>query len=138
MTFYFEVLGHFFIIYFFSSTYKLPTLFQLSIQWTKNKQYFTLSIQIIFVAVLLPINYFHEATQNEEHRLTDTVMDKLQLTGQNLGRVCNFRSGRVHAMHLHCYGVKLPNLKLKTRPKQLLGYLPLDIALPDSVYSLIK
>ncbi len=58
------------------------------------------------------------------------AMDKLQLTGRNLGRVFNFRSGRVHAMHLLCYGVKLPNLKLKTRPKQLLGYLPLDIALP--------
>ncbi len=28
--------------------------------------------------------------------------------------------------------VKLPNLKLKTRPKQLLGYLPLVIALPES------
>jgi hypothetical protein len=56
--------------------------------------------------------------------------DKLQLKGQNLGRVFNFRSGCVHAMRLFCYRVKLPNLKLKTRPKQLLGPLPLDIALP--------
>jgi hypothetical protein len=50
------------------------------------------------------------------------VMDKLQPTGQNLGRVFNFRNGHVHAMHLLCYGIKLPNLKLKTRPKQLLGF----------------
>jgi hypothetical protein len=57
-------------------------------------------------------------------------MDTLQLTGLNLGRVFNFRNGRVHAMHLHCCRVKLPNLKLKTRPKQLLGSLPLDIVLP--------
>ncbi len=57
-------------------------------------------------------------------------MDKLQLTGQNLGRVFNFRNGRVHAVHLLCRRVKLPNLKLKTWPKQLLGYVPLDIALP--------
>jgi hypothetical protein len=57
-------------------------------------------------------------------------MDKLQLTGQNLGQVFNFRYGRVHAVHLHCCGVKLPNLKLKTRPKQRLGSLPLDIMLP--------
>jgi hypothetical protein len=30
-------------------------------------------------------------------------------------------------MHLCCFEVKLPNLKLKTRPKQLLGFSPLDI-----------
>ncbi len=58
-------------------------------------------------------------------------MDKLQLTGWNLGRVFNYRNGRVHAVHLLCCGVKLPNFKLKTRPKQLLGSLPLDIALPN-------
>jgi hypothetical protein len=58
------------------------------------------------------------------------AVGKLQLTGQNLGRVFNFRYGRVHAVHFICNGVKLHNLKLKTRPKQLLDYLPLDIALP--------
>jgi hypothetical protein len=58
-------------------------------------------------------------------------MDKLQLTGQNLGQVFNFRNGCVHAAHLHCCRVKLPNLKLKTRPKQRLRSLPLDIMLPD-------
>ncbi len=36
-----------------------------------------------------------------------------------------------HAMHLlHSIAIR-PNLDLKTRPKQLLGSLPLDIALPD-------
>ncbi len=54
-------------------------------------------------------------------------MDKLQLTGQNLGRVCNFRNGRVHVVDLLSCGVKLPNLKLETWPKQLLGSLPIDI-----------
>ncbi len=34
------------------------------------------------------------------------------------------------AMCMQCYTIKLPNLKLKTRPKQLLGSLPLDITLP--------
>jgi hypothetical protein len=57
-------------------------------------------------------------------------MDKLQLTGQNLGRVFNFKSGCVCAMQLSCFETKLPNLMLKTRPKQLLGSLPLDITLP--------
>jgi hypothetical protein len=56
-------------------------------------------------------------------------MDKLQLTGQNLGQVFYFRYGHVRAVHFLSLGVKLPNLKLKTRPKQLLGSLPLGIAL---------
>ncbi len=56
-------------------------------------------------------------------------MGKLQLTGQNQGRIFNFTSVRVHAVHLLCYRAKLPNLKLITRPRQLLGSFPLDIAL---------
>jgi len=47
-------------------------------------------------------------------------MDKLQLTEQNLGRLFNSRSGCMCAMHLFCYEAKQPNLKLKTRAKQLL------------------
>jgi hypothetical protein len=38
---------------------------------------------------------------------------------------------RVYVMQLWYCETILPNLKLKTRPKQLLGSLPLDIALPD-------
>jgi hypothetical protein len=57
-------------------------------------------------------------------------MDKLQITGQSLGQVFNFSIGHLYVVHLWCYKVKLPNLKLKTWPKQLLGYLLLDIALP--------
>jgi hypothetical protein len=62
-------------------------------------------------------------------------MDKLQLAGLQIGRVFNFRSGHLHAAHLWCFQVKLPNLRLKTWPKQLLGYLLLDIALPE--YTLV-
>jgi hypothetical protein len=29
------------------------------------------------------------------------------------------------AMNLHCFEAKLPSLKLKTRPKQLLSFIPL-------------
>jgi hypothetical protein len=57
-------------------------------------------------------------------------MDKLQLKGQRLGQVFNFRSVHLHAKHLWCYRVKLPDLKLKTRSIQLLGSLRLDITLP--------
>ncbi len=55
-------------------------------------------------------------------------MDKLQLTGQNLGRAFNFRSGHFHVAHSWCHQLKLPSLKLRTRPEQLLGSLLLDIA----------
>ncbi len=46
-------------------------------------------------------------------------------------------------MHLRCYEVKQPNLKLRTWPEQLLGSLPLDIMLHKitlhrSLYGLIK
>ncbi len=57
-------------------------------------------------------------------------MDKLQLTGRNLGQVFNSRSGSMRAMQLLYFETKLPNLMLKNRPKQLLGFLLLDIALP--------
>ncbi len=56
-------------------------------------------------------------------------MDKLQLTGQNLGRVFDSNSDRVYDIQLHFSEAEQPNLKLKTRPKQLLGYLLLDITL---------
>jgi len=59
-------------------------------------------------------------------------MDKFQLTGRNLGifstlevticRLCNFGLSE-----------KLPDLKLKTRTKQLRGSLPLVIALPKRI-----
>ncbi len=59
-------------------------------------------------------------------------MDKPKLTGRALGRVFNFRSGCMsHTMHLQPGVAKQPNLELKTRPKQLLGSLPLVIALPS-------
>ncbi len=36
----------------------------------------------------------------------------------------------MHTMHLYFYNAKVSSLKLKTRPEQLLGSLPLNIALP--------
>ncbi len=57
-------------------------------------------------------------------------IDILKLTGRNQGRVFKFRRGCLHAMQLHYFETKLPNLKLKNRPKQLLGSLPVDISLP--------
>jgi hypothetical protein len=44
-------------------------------------------------------------------------------------KVFNFRSGHLHDTTFLVLSVKLPNLKLKTQPKQLLGSLPLVIEL---------
>ncbi len=63
-------------------------------------------------------------------------MDKLQLAGQNLGRVFNSRSGFVCAMQLRCFETKLPNLMLKTWPKQLLGSLSVRYRAPRIVCTL--
>ncbi len=60
------------------------------------------------------------------------TMDKLQLPGRNLGRVFNSRSSCVRSAQLRCFETKLPNLMLKTWPRQLLGSLPIDIMLSGS------
>ncbi len=41
-------------------------------------------------------------------------MDELHLTGQNLGRVFNSRSGYTRDMQLYPYEAKRTNLNLKT------------------------
>jgi hypothetical protein len=40
-------------------------------------------------------------------------MDKLQLKGQNLGRVFNSRRGRLYTMRSFCYRAKTVQLKLE-------------------------
>ncbi len=54
-------------------------------------------------------------------------MDKLKLAGQTVSKFLTLE-GTV-CMHLPWSLPLRPNLELKTLPKQLLGYLPLDIAL---------
>ncbi len=57
-------------------------------------------------------------------------IDKLQLTGVNLGRVFNYRCGRASTKMNTNTSSKQQNLYLKTRPKQVLGSLPLAFTLP--------
>ncbi len=57
-------------------------------------------------------------------------MDKLKQAGLNLGRVFTFRHWRTLAPCPSFITEKLTNLEWKNQPKQLLGYLPLAIALP--------
>ncbi len=67
-----------------------------------------------------------------------TSIDKLKLTGRTLGRVFNSRRVCMHAMHLLSSVAIWPNLELKTRPKQLLGSLTLDIVLPGTRISTLR
>jgi len=53
-----------------------------------------------------------------------STMDKLKLTGWNLGRVFNSRLGCAWMCHSIAYITKQSNVKLKTSPKQFLGSLP--------------
>ncbi len=57
---------------------------------------------------------------------------------KNLGWVFNSRRGHVHEIHPCCNWAKLPNLKLKTWPSQLLGSLRLDIALPGLMFLFLQ
>jgi hypothetical protein len=77
----------------------------------------------------------HDVTTLENLKGVVFTMDKLQLRGQNLGRVYSSKSDCMSAMHLFCYEAKQLNLKLKTRPKQLLGSLLLAFALPVFTFS---
>jgi hypothetical protein len=58
-------------------------------------------------------------------------MDKLQQRGPNLGQLFNLNSGHLQAATFLVLSVKLPNLQLKTQPKQFLGSLLLVITLPE-------
>ncbi len=63
------------------------------------------------------------------------IMDVLQLTGPNLGRVFNSRSGCMCSMMpFYYYEAKRPHLKLKTWHKQLLGSLQLALAVPVLIH----
>jgi hypothetical protein len=63
-------------------------------------------------------------------------LDRLEQAGQNLGRVFNSRSGCIRSMKFFCCVIKLTNLKLKTRSKQHLRSLPLDITIPNQTFIL--
>jgi hypothetical protein len=64
------------------------------------------------------------------HKILMLPNGQTKLAGQNLGRVFIFSKGRSFAPCTSFSLEKLPNLKWKTRPKQLLVYLPLAFMYP--------
>jgi hypothetical protein len=66
------------------------------------------------------------------------VKGKLKITGQNLGWVFSTRFYRACLGHAIVHVTKQLNIKLKTRPKQLLGSLPLAFVLPGKVCCKLK
>ncbi len=64
------------------------------------------------------------------------TMDKLKQTGQNSGQVFDSSPGCVCISRVIANVTKRPNLKLKTRAKQLLGSLLFAFALPGQTKKL--
>jgi hypothetical protein len=64
-------------------------------------------------------------------------MDKLELTGQNLGRVFNSRRGRTCVCHAIAVSIKQPSLKLKTGSKLLFGSLPINTSFARNAWMLL-
>jgi hypothetical protein len=91
-----------------------------------------LSSQLMILAKGKAMTRSTGITHDNHHRkiVKCLYMDKLKLTGRALGRVYNFRSGCMQTMHSLPGVAKQPNLELKTRPKPVLGSLPLAFALP--------
>jgi hypothetical protein len=111
-----------------------------SVKWIKFRKNSSKLVQVSFRLTSKSHNFLGnvgsaKANGWEPESCLRRAIDKLQLAGQNLGRVFNFRGSHLHATHLWCFHVKLLNLRLKTWPKQLLGYLPLDIALPGRAFN---
>jgi hypothetical protein len=61
-----------------------------------------------------PAYITHSADVLQPVKYVSQVMDKLQLTGQNLSQVFNSRSGRGLAIQLNFSETEQPNLSLKT------------------------
>jgi hypothetical protein len=76
-----------------------------------------INLSVIMVSFVLPSAWTNFSLQDEPW-----------------ARVFNFRSGCMHTMHSLPGVATQPNLELKTRPKQLLGSLPLVITLPAQWY----
>ncbi len=74
------------------------------------------------------VSYFAEAI--------NYTMDKLKLTGLNLGQVFNYRYGHASTKISTCTSSKQPNLKLKTRHKPVLCSLLLAFAHYDSTFKM--
>jgi hypothetical protein len=65
--------------------------------------------------------------------MANLKVDKLQLTGQNMGQVFNSKNSCMFDMHLLSYEAKRPYFKLKTQPPELLGQLPLAFGLTGAL-----
>jgi len=94
--------------------------------WSKKKRNF--GVNLLALLSKFQHSIFPSTLTLNEWKL---FTDKLKLTGQNLVQILKFRRDCLHVIQSYYLETKLPDLKLKTRPKQLLGYLRVDIALPD-------
>ncbi len=100
---------------------KVQTLFtflQKQSTLIRRSMILSLSLQLVFLG--LKFVYYTAAL----------LMNKNQLTGQNLGWLFYSRSDSMYDMHFSRSIPTRPILELITQPEQLLGSLPLDFAVP--------
>jgi hypothetical protein len=91
-------------------------------------------ITLGFKVSALPLCY-HICNLNPSFILA-VALDKLKRTGQNLGRVFNSRFRHACEWHAFVQITTQPNLKLKTRPKQLFRFSPVSFCAPLSSFGL--
>ncbi len=91
-------------------------------RWPRQVQWWLSHVTVI--GIITGVIALHYANVNTALGMS---MDKIGLTGQNLGRVFNSRSGCFHIMKKCCHQAKLSTLRLKTRTEQVLGLLLLYI-----------
>jgi hypothetical protein len=84
----------------------VPLKSDLSVSWLVQTEYYCILCIVgtgISPILLTKWMGFQSILENRSFYVKTSAMDKLQLTGQNLGRVFNFRYG--HAVHFICVKV---------------------------------
>jgi hypothetical protein len=81
------------------------------------------------ITILTVFSHFYCLVFYDKHVSQLLMHGQTSPNRKNLARVFNFKSGHLQAAQFLVLSVKLPDLKLKTQSEQLLGSLPLVIAL---------
>jgi hypothetical protein len=126
------------------------SIFEEAFSNNSNKLYFCilkkvwlLNLQTVDICGIIYLKRFKPRAFYQQSSAIATLLclpfcyvQTLAVKGQNLGRVFNSRLGHACVCCAIAYITKQPNLKLKTRPKQLLGSLPLTFTLPSKSFFL--
>jgi len=86
------------------------------------------------IALLFQFSYSHSLVEQllklKYTNEPNLILDKLKLTGRNLGRVFNFKCGHVHLYFAMTLRTKTAQLKVDNLTKTAFRFLPLTFVLP--------